>query len=318
MVPILAILYGNIRRHHALALLGGAAIAVLAGGVAFALTDDVSVGTGIYWAIVTAATVGYGDISPHNTASRIVAAVVILTAIPLLAAVFALAAGLAAAVHIRRLLGMEHVTPAGEFTVVYGMSPAVPHIVDELVSSGRHVVLVADAGATEVDRRVQLLSGDPTNEVVLRRSHPEKASNALVAHPDDGDVLVTCVALRTLAPDLEVTALVRSPKVGQALRELGISRTLSSDELVAHTLAKTLEAPHAGELLLRLIDSNRFRMEERPVPEEMIGTAPGDVRFDSPAIVLGVLRDGEVSPSLSDSPGLSRGDILITLATRTS
>jgi voltage-gated potassium channel len=316
MIPILALLYANIRRHHAIALLGGAATAIVAGGIAFSLTEGVSLGTGVYWAIVTASTVGYGDVTPHNTAGRIVAFAVILTAIPLLASVFALAAGVAAAVHIRRLLGMEHVTPEGEFTVVYGMQQAVPRIVEELVSSGRKVILVAECDPNEVDHKVQLLAGDPTNEVVLRKSHPERAADALVANSDDGDVLVTCVALRTLAPDLEVTALVRSPKIGQALHDLGITRTLSSDELVAHTLAKTLEAPHAGELLLRLIDSSRFRMEERPVPDEMIGTAPGDARLDPPAIVLGVLRDGEVSPSLTDSPGLARGDVLITLATR--
>jgi voltage-gated potassium channel len=316
MIPILAVLYANVRRHHVVALLGAVAVAIVVGGVTFALTEGVSVGVGVYWAIVTASTVGYGDVTPHNTAGRIVAATVILTVVPLLASAFAIATGLAAAVHIRRLLGMDHVTPEGEFTVVYGMSPAVPHLVDELVANGRRVVLVAPSEPNEVDHKVQLLAGDPTNEVLLRKSHPERAASALVANRDDGDVLVTCVSLRTLAPDLEVTALVRSPKVGQALRDLGVTRTLSSDQLVAHTLAKTLEAPHAGELLLGLVDSSRFRMEERPVPDEMVGTAPGEVRLDPPAIVLGVLRDGEVSPSLTDSPGLAQGDVLITLATR--
>ncbi len=316
MVPILALLYSHARRHRSVVLLGVAATAVVVGGIAFAVAESISVGRGIYWALVTASTVGYGDVIPHDTAGRVIAALVILTAIPSLASVFALAAGLAAAVHIRRLLGMEHVTPEGEFTVVYGMQPAVPRIVDELVASGRRVVLVAECDPNEVSHKVQLISGDPTNEIIMRKSQPERAVGALVANPDDGDVLVTCVALRTLAPELEVTALVRSPKIGQALRDLGVVRTLSSDELVAHTLAKTLEAPHAGELLLRLIDSSRFRMEERPVPGDMIGTAPGDVRLDPPAIVLGVLREGEVSPCLTDSPGLAHGDVLITLATR--
>jgi voltage-gated potassium channel len=158
--------------------------------------------------------------------------------------------------------------------------------------------------------------GDPTNELVLRKSHPDRAADALVACSDDGDVLVTCIALRTLAPNLDVMALVGSPKIAQALRDLGVSRTLSTDELVAHTLAKTLEAPHAGELLLQLVDSSRYRMEERPVPDALLGALPGDVRLDPPAIVLGVLRNGQVTPSLAGSPGLAEGDVLITLAAR--
>lgn len=316
MIPILALLYTNIRRHHAAALLGLAATSVIAGGGAFALTEHVSFGTGIYWAVVTASTVGYGDVTPHNAAGRIVAIAVILTAIPALAAVFALAAGLAALVQIRRLFGMEHVVPAGKFTIVYGMQPAVPQILDELIASGRTVVLVADVDPGQVHPHVRLMAGDPTNEVVVRKSHPERADDALVACPDDGDVLVTCVALRSLAPRLDVFALARSPKIARALRDLGVTRTLSSDELVAHTLAKSLEAPHAGDLLLRLIDSERYRMDELPVGGDMVGVAPATVKLDRPCIVLGVVRDGEVTPILADDPLLKAGDVLITLAAR--
>jgi len=316
MIPLLTLLVANLRRHHVMALLTGAALAVIVGAELFALTEHVSFGTGIYWAVVTASTVGYGDVTPHNTAGRIVAIVVILTVIPLLASVFALAAGLAALVQIRRLFGMEHVTPSGAFTVVYGMQPAVPQILEELVESGRTVVLVADVDPGEVHHRVHLLAGDPTNELVIRKSRPERAQSALVACPDDGDVLVVSVALRSLAPALDLFALVRSPKIAQALRDLGVGGTLSSDELVAHTLAKTLEAPHAGDLLLGLIDSERYRMEEHPVGDDMLGQNANEVQLGGSAILLGVLRDGIVAPILTDDPQLRRGDVLITLAAR--
>jgi voltage-gated potassium channel len=211
---------------------------------------------------------------------------------------------------------MDESPPAGAFTVVYGMQPAVPQILEDLIAAGRTVVLVADVDRSEVHHDVRLIAGDPTNEVVIRKSHPDRADDALVACPDDGDVLVVCVALRSLAPTLDVSALVRSPKISQALRDLGVKRTLASDELVAHTLAKTLEAPHAGDLLLRLIDSERFRMAELEVDDKMVGVAPSAVELDPPAIVLGVLHGGEVTPVLAASPALEKGDVLITLAAR--
>jgi voltage-gated potassium channel len=316
MVPLLALLYSNVRRHHVASLLGLAGIAVIVGGELFSLTEHVAFGTGVYWAVVTASTVGYGDVTPHNTAGRIVATAVILTVIPLLASVFALAAGLAALVQIRRLFGMEHSVPTGHFSVVYGMQPAVPQILEELVASGRSVVLVADVDPAAIHHEVRLIAGDPTNEVVLRKSHPERADDALVACPEDGDVLVTSIALRALAPNLDVFALARSPKIVQALRDLGVGRTLSSDELLAHTLAKSLEAPHAGDLLLRLLDSEHYRMHERPVADELVGLAPNELRLDPPAIVLGVVRGGEVTPVLTGGQSLQAGDVLITLAER--
>jgi voltage-gated potassium channel len=73
------------------AALGSLAVAagcVLAGAWAFILTQHVGFVTGLYWAMTTAATVGYGDVTPHNTAGRLVSIAVMLTAIPSLASAF--------------------------------------------------------------------------------------------------------------------------------------------------------------------------------------------------------------------------------------
>jgi voltage-gated potassium channel len=315
MVPLLVLLLSKARRHHIAALLGAAFASIVVGAILFALTQQVSFGTGLYWAIVTAATVGYGDVTPHNSVGRVVAAAVILTTIPLLAAVFALVTGLAAVAQITRLLGMEHGLPEGRFTAIYGSHPSVLRIVEELVASGRHVALVADIDPSEVHHDVHFFAGDPTSEIVIRKSNPERAADALVVGEEDADVLVTCVALRSAAPNLPIYALAGSPKVAQALRDLGIRQTLSSDELVAHALAKSLEAPHAGDLLLRLIDSERYLMEEAPVGPEMVGRRASDLEL-GPAIVLGLIRDGDVKLVLDDDAVVQAGDVLVTLAAR--
>jgi voltage-gated potassium channel len=255
-------------------------------------------------------------VTPHNSVGRIVAAVVILTTIPLLAAVFALVTGLAAATQIRRLFDMDHGLPDRGFTAVYGSHPSVSRIVEELVTSGRQVLLVAQIDASEVHDAVRLVAGDPTSEVVIRKSRPDRAADALVVGGGDADVLVTCVALRSAAPSVPIYALADSPKVAQALQELGIRQTLSSNELVAHVLAKSLEAPHAGDLLLRLIDSERYRMEEAPVEQDMVGRRASELELDGGAIVLGIVRDGEVKLVLDDDAVAQAGDVLVTLAGR--
>jgi len=55
--------------------------------------DDVSVGDALWWAVVTASTVGYGDISPESWQARVMAAMLIslmiLVVIPLITAHFA-------------------------------------------------------------------------------------------------------------------------------------------------------------------------------------------------------------------------------------
>ena len=60
------------------------------GAVAFMQTQHISFITSLYWAMTTAATVGYGDVTPHDIAGQVISILVMITAIPSLAAVFSL------------------------------------------------------------------------------------------------------------------------------------------------------------------------------------------------------------------------------------
>lgn len=56
-------------------------LTALAGGAAFASVENVSVGDGIYWAVTTMTTVGYGDITPKTPEGKVIAISVMLVGI---------------------------------------------------------------------------------------------------------------------------------------------------------------------------------------------------------------------------------------------
>lgn len=60
------------------------------GGVLFSIVEHVGVGTGLYWAVTTATTVGYGDVTPKTTLGRLISVLVMMTVVPLFAATFSL------------------------------------------------------------------------------------------------------------------------------------------------------------------------------------------------------------------------------------
>jgi voltage-gated potassium channel len=234
-----------------------------------------------------------------------------LTTIPLLAAVFALLTGAAAAAGIRRILGMRHRFPAGSYRVVLGMDLSVPAILDELAAAGDAVVLVADVDPAGVRPDVHVIRGDPTQPTAIRQARPQGAQQALITGRTDGDVLVSAVVLRQQAPDLPVVALVRSPSVREALRELGIRQAISAEGLIAHTMAKSLEAPHAGDMLAELVGSDRHSLTEVQADGAAVGKALSAIRDERAGLVLGLVHDGRFLLGIGDDPVVAPGDRLL-------
>jgi voltage-gated potassium channel len=302
--------FGNVRVR---ALLVFALAIMLVGAALFSITEGVSFGLALYWSVTTATTVGYGDVSPHDTAGRIVANLVMLTTIPTIAAVFALTAGAAVLARIRRLLGMDMKLPAQPYAIVFGSHQVIPRVLDELCRAGDPVVLVAPERPAGIPEAVHFLAGDPTDDALVHRCELHRATRALIAADAEADTLVIAVAIHSIAPELEVFALTQSKAVARALRELGVTHTLAADELVGHTVAKSLETPQAGSLLLQMIDNASYRLVETPIDPALVSEPLSKARAEADALVLGIARGTDVDLGIADDPVLAPGDRLIVL-----
>src|SRR5579875_2025123 len=298
MITLLLKIFTVSHRRHVAVLLASAIGCVVAGAGLFALTQRIPFTTGLYWAITTATTVGYGDVTPHNPAGKVVAVAVMLTTIPLLASVFALLTGAAAASGVRRILAMRHRFPDGAYRIVIGMDSPVPAVLDELVQAGEQVVLVADVDPSSVRGEVHLIRGDPVQPAVIAAARPQGARQALITGATDGDVLVSAVLLRKQAPDLRAVALVRSPSVREALRDLGVWQVISPSEMIAHMLAQ-------------LVASNAHSLTEVQADAATIGRPLSAIRGERSGLVLGLVRDGRFSLALGDDPVVAPGDSLL-------
>jgi voltage-gated potassium channel len=317
VILLLMRVFGAPHRRHVVMILVSVVIVVLIGAGLYSLAEDLPFTTGLYWAVTTATTVGYGDVTPHNAIGRLIASFVMLTTIPMLAAAFALVSGAAAAAGVRRILAMRSQFPEGTYRLVVGMSPTVPAILEELAGAGIPVVLVADVDPETVRAGVHVIRGDATDEGTIARAKPEGAEQALLTGASDGDVLVSAVLLRKQAPSLTITALVDSPSVREALRDLGIQQTVSARQLLSRTLAASLETPHAGEMLAQLIGS-RDAFAEIEAGSSAIGRPLSAIRSERAGLVLGLVRQGEFTLGITDDPVITAGDRLLVAEATTA
>jgi voltage-gated potassium channel len=54
---------------------------VIVGGAGFAAEENITFGNGLYWAVTTMTTVGYGDFTPQKTEGKVIAVIVMLVGI---------------------------------------------------------------------------------------------------------------------------------------------------------------------------------------------------------------------------------------------
>ncbi len=168
-----------------------------------------------YWwyFVVTAATVGYGDLYPKSAAGHAVGVYVIVGGIVTLTTVFT---RLVAALEQRKGRRMQGAITVeiSEHIVLLGYTPGrTEHIVDELIADGpcRIVLCAWDDVPTHPmpDRAVSFVRGDLTDGDVLRRAGVQRAHSVLIDVRDDNEALAVAVTADHVAEGAHLVVALR-------------------------------------------------------------------------------------------------------------
>src|SRR3712207_4921329 len=185
-------------------------------------TGIASPGTYWWYFVVTAATVGYGDLYPASTGGRVVGVYVIVGGIVTLTLLFTQLAAALQSVRGKRLRGLVTLDLA-DHVVLLGYTPGrTSRIVAELTAeTGAQVVLCAwdDVGEDPLPERpeVRFVRGDLTSEDVMARAGVARARTAVVDVRDDNEALAVVLAVAHAHPGIHLVV---------ALRDLGRLGTL--------------------------------------------------------------------------------------------
>lgn len=240
-----------------------------------------------YWwyFVVTAATVGYGDLYPETAAGHAVGTYVIVGGIATLTTVFARLATALERAKGRRMQGTITVE-VSHHIVLLGYTPGrTEQIVDQLIADGPgSIVLCAwdDVPAHPMpDRDVAFVRGDLTDESVLCRAGVQRAFSVLVDARDDNEALMVTLTADHVAEGAHLVV---------ALRDIGKVRQLRYvNESVRcvqwhnpHMITEELKDPGITEIYTRLMTHNDTDTFSVRLPESL-----GPVRVDRCQTSLG-------------------------------
>jgi len=178
--------------------------------------SDITAARNYWWYfIVTAATVGYGDLFPVSTAGRFVGAYVIVGGIVTLTLLFTQLADYVSNLKDKRMRGAIDVDLDDHVVLLGYTAGRTERILRELTSEGRlQIVLCAfedDVAENPVPEQhaVHFVRGDLTRADVMARAAVARARTAVVDGRDDNETLAIAVAVAHAAPDIHLVAALR-------------------------------------------------------------------------------------------------------------
>jgi voltage-gated potassium channel len=227
---------------------------------AYALREDF---TGVstlvdafYYTLVTASTVGYGDVTPTSQVARLFGMSVVVIGTASFAVALGTLLGPVIQARFARALGRMSDTDLKRFddhVLVLGYSDIVAAILDENPDPDSDVVVVTpdrEVIQSLTDRNIGALAADPDDESSLHEAGVERARLAIVATGDDAADALTILTVRQLNPDVEIRAVATNRENVRKLENAGATSVISPIVIAAKQLLGSSPGDGTGVSLL--------------------------------------------------------------------
>ncbi|NVM21877.1 MAG: ion transporter [Desulfobacterales bacterium] len=255
--------------------------------------DFHSLSDAVWWTIVTAATVGYGDKVPETVGGRVTAVLVMIVGIALVSIVTGRIASWLVEWKIREGRGLTTQRKLKGHIVICGWKHDMGALLTNVLKvnpglTSADIVLVSMAKPAKVEnirslpelRNAVFVRGDYVDEAVLHRANIKEAAKALVLADQDIDASPQEIDSRTVMVVLTIKAISRDIYTCAELIDSKFERYLQGvhcDEvfLCRHhnrmLLANATSAAGISQVLLDLLDIEHNRLVTKEFPRRYVG-----------------------------------------------
>jgi voltage-gated potassium channel len=283
---------------------------------------------GIWWAIVTAATIGYGDIVPKTTAGKLVAILLILLGTGVITTYFASVSATAVAKETALLNGQLSYRKKGH-VIIIGWNERAREVLAQLTKSHpsfRYVLIDSTLNALPIsDKNVHFIKGNANYDDVLQKANVTEAQMVLITadqHKNeaeaDKDSILTLLAIKSLNPSIYAIVEILTEKHVNNARRAGADEVIQTNLLSSFTMANSLQSPgisRAIEALLHQLNDRKLQLIH--AEEWCIGktfSESSQLLLEKQMVLIGVMRGEEGHMNPSPQFMIERGDRLFVLS----
>lgn len=249
-----------------------AAVAILGSQVygtmgAYALRDQftgmATLVDAFYYTIVTASTVGYGDITPVTQMARLFGMSVLIVGTASFAIALGTLLGPAIEARFERALGRMTETQLEfleDHILILGYGDLTEIILEELRDeTERFLVITPDSEWASVmsERDVDVFVADASDEESLRRAQIDDARAILVATNNDAEDALAVLTARQLNPNVTIVAAATNRENVEKLRRAGADTVISPATIGGHLLVESaMGRAGAEDAARRIVESD--------------------------------------------------------------
>ncbi|WP_433744011.1 potassium channel family protein [Falsibacillus pallidus] len=219
---------------------------------------------GIWWAIITASTVGYGDYTPHTTAGRLVGILLILVGASFLSSYFATLA--TTAINTQNTLKQGKSLYIGKKqTLIIGWNERSRDVINQLIQlkNEAQIVLIDDS-LTEnpfPGMHVHFIKGKPFYDHVLTKANAKSAELLLVTadqntpeYQADMNTILTLIAVKGINPEVHsIVEILTAEHVLNAERA-GADEIIQTNKQTSYVMMNSILAHGMASSLLIMLN----------------------------------------------------------------
>jgi voltage-gated potassium channel len=227
----------------------------------------------VYQTVTTMTTVGFRELQEFTPLEKWFTIFIIVTGVSTVLYTFTLAVQLVVEGQLRDFVGRRlmdrEISKMSGHTVVCGWGRVGRAVADDLIATGKSVVVVDIDGDRVANVPYPTVVGDATLDAVLRAAGIERAQALVAALEGDAENLFVTLSARAIVPDLFIVARARQDESVPKLANAGADRVVNPQELGAARMASFVARPHVAEFIDVVMHerSLEFRMQEFAVPD---------------------------------------------------
>jgi voltage-gated potassium channel len=299
-----------------LILLSAIGIIIVAGTIAYAVTEGTSLAYGLVWTLDTVTTLGTIP-DPSDAAGRAVTVALELLGIGTLFYALATVAEFFVSGQMSRLLDerrtQKMIDSYAEHYIVCGFGRVGKQVVRDLREGGARFVVVDENPEHREEARnleVHYIEGSATDDETLIAAGVQRAAAVIACVDSDADNIFIALSARELRSDILIIARASAEDSEKKLLRAGADRVISPYKTSGRAMARVALHPQIGGLF----DVADYRMEEIEVPAACAGVGQTVEQVRGRTVIVGLrLADGQFVPQPPADAVINAGDMLIAL-----